>query len=102
MALYGGPVSIVCNGWRTIVRQRNRLESFNEQLENQVEVRTRQLTLAHRQLVEYADQAKELAVVRRVDGLGRVVDTNGDGVVNINDISAIASNFWLTSPLRCQ
>ncbi len=64
--------------------------------------RTRQLTLAHQQLVEYADQAKELAVVGRVDGLGRVVDTNGDGVVNINDISAIASNFGLTSPLPCQ
>ena len=28
LALYGGAVSIVWNGWRTIVRQRNRLESF--------------------------------------------------------------------------
>ena len=35
----------------------------------------------------------------RVDGQGRIVDMNGDGRVDILDISAIASNFGQTSPI---
>jgi hypothetical protein len=34
----------------------------------------------------------------RVDALGRFVDQNGDGFVNINDITCVVSGFGLTSP----
>jgi hypothetical protein len=35
----------------------------------------------------------------RVDSLGRFVDQNGDGFVNINDITCVVSGFGVTSPL---
>ena len=40
-----------------------------------------------------------LSVSDRIDGFGRFVDINGDGDVDILDISAIASNFGAVSPL---
>ncbi|NQW16497.1 MAG: SBBP repeat-containing protein [Chloroflexi bacterium] len=39
------------------------------------------------------------AVVARTDGLGRIVDLNADGVVDILDVSAAASNFGSASPM---
>ena len=71
MVLYGGLVTIVSNGWRTIVGQRTHLASFNVELEKQVQERTRELTEAHLKLQEYASQNEELAVFRERDRLAR-------------------------------
>lgn len=43
LLLYGASVGIVWGGWRTIVRQRESLQSLNLELEERVEERTRQL-----------------------------------------------------------
>jgi signal transduction histidine kinase len=49
--LYGGLVSIVWGGRRTITRQRSQLQSFNAELEKQVQERTAELREAQAQLV---------------------------------------------------
>jgi hypothetical protein len=38
-------------------------------------------------------------IVRRVDGEGRIVDLNADGVTDMRDASAAAANFGSASPL---
>jgi signal transduction histidine kinase len=59
VVLYGGLVSIVWGGWRTIVRQRSRLESFNTELEEQVQERTTELRAAQEGLV----RSERLAII---------------------------------------
>lgn len=49
--LYASLVSIVWRGWRTIVRQRNQLQSFNAELEKRVQQRTAELREAQDKLV---------------------------------------------------
>ena len=51
VVLYAGLVTIVWGGWRTITRQRSRLESFNVELEDQVQERTKDLREAQERLV---------------------------------------------------
>lgn len=51
VVLYGGLVSTVWGGWRTIVRQRSQLQSFNVHLEKQVQERTTELRQAQERLV---------------------------------------------------
>ncbi len=51
VVLYGGLVSIVWGGWRTIVRQRSQLQSFNVELEKQVQERTAELRETQERLV---------------------------------------------------
>ena len=50
--LYGSLVSIVWRGWGTIVGQRSQLESFNVELEKQVQDRTQELQEAQARLVQ--------------------------------------------------
>lgn len=57
--LYGGLISIVWGGWRTIVRQRSQLRSFNVELEKQVQERTVELREAQGRLV----RAERLAAI---------------------------------------
>jgi len=52
LVLYGSLVSIVWRGWGTIVRQRTQLESFNVELEKQVQDRTQELHDAQERLVQ--------------------------------------------------
>jgi len=52
VVLYGSLVSIVWRGWGTIVRQRTQLESFNIELEKQVQDRTQELHDAQERLVQ--------------------------------------------------
>ncbi|MFQ5855969.1 MAG: sensor histidine kinase [Anaerolineae bacterium] len=51
LGLYLALVSIVWRGWRTIVRQRTQLESFNVELERQVQERTAALQEAQERLI---------------------------------------------------
>lgn len=57
--LYGGLISIVWGGWRTIVRQRSQVRSFNVELEKQVQERTVELREAQGRLV----RAERLAAI---------------------------------------
>jgi len=57
--LYGSLVSIVWRGWGTIVRQRGQLESFNLELEKQVQDRNQELQEAQERLV----RAERLAAI---------------------------------------
>ena len=49
--LYGSLVTIVGGGWKTITRQRRRLESFTANLERQIQERTAELQEAQERLV---------------------------------------------------
>ena len=37
-------------------------------------------------------------IENRVDAQGRIVDLNGDGLVNVQDVNAVVSNLGMTSP----
>lgn len=63
--LYASLISIVWGGWRTINRQRRRLELFNNKLEMQVRDRTDQLTkeMSERQSIDEARRAAETGML---------------------------------------
>lgn len=62
VVLYGSLVTIVWGGWRTIVRQRSELQSFNVRLERQVKERTAELQQAQERLV----RTERLAAIGRL------------------------------------
>lgn len=62
VVLFIGLVGIVWRGWRTITKQRLQLQSFNIQLEEQVEVRTSQLQQANDGLSEALQNLKSTQV----------------------------------------
>lgn len=63
--LYVSLISIVWGGWKTISRQRQRLEVFNNELEKQVRERTDRLTqeMSERQRIEDARRAAETGML---------------------------------------
>lgn len=63
--LYASLISIVWGGWKTINRQRQRLELFNNKLERQVQERTERLTqeMSERQRIDDARRAAETGML---------------------------------------
>ena len=64
VVLYAGLVTIVWRGWRTITRQRSRLESFNVELENLVQERTKDLQETQDRLI----RSQRLAAIGELSG----------------------------------
>lgn len=72
--LYGGLISTVWGGWRTIVWQRSRLEFFNAELEEQVQERTAELEASNDRIRLILETAQEAFIA--IDANGLILDWN--------------------------
>ncbi len=70
LLLYGGLVSIFWRNWSTIVRQRSQLQSFNTDLEEQIQQRTAALQAANNEMEAFSYSVSHdlRAPLRAIDG----------------------------------